>query len=493
MFVRQEKCLKLEQSDEFINTFIFLFYHFYNVVKRGGYVMLKRYIGSKFFYFKVIRTAIPLGLQQLVTSCMGIVDSLMVAWIGQVSAVGTAVQIETLCTSVSWACAAGVGIFSVQFFGANDMKNLKKSFGLSLLLGIISGLFWMLLAGIAGEWILGFYIDDHRVVSNGLIYLNIAKYAYIPLSLGFVFNIIYRNINKAHIPLYIGIISMIINIIVNYVLIFGKFGMPVLGIKGAAIATVVAHTTGLIINLIYAYHTKQPFIGGFKEMFSLDLSFIKTIMIKTQSIIFNELLFGFGSTLFIKAFGILGTNAMDAYYVAAKISDIFYAFANGFSNAMAAITGNSLGSGNIKKARIEGDYFVSMAFVLSLICMTFIYMFSTDLVSLFHLSDLQTINQAIIIVKVFAFRIALRFFIVIIFSSLRAGGDSIVLMLLDSGLMYVVGIPLAFLSVHILEIQSIAIVFLLCQLEQVVRLLLGMKRYNSGKWAVNLTTLISKS
>ena len=89
---------------------------------------LKKYIGPKLFYKHVFSMAIPLGFQQLISSCMGIVDSLMVSWIGQVTAVGTAVQIETLCTSVSWGSAAGVGIFSVQFFGAKDFKNLKKIF-----------------------------------------------------------------------------------------------------------------------------------------------------------------------------------------------------------------------------------------------------------------------------------------------------------------------------------------------------------------------------
>ena len=107
---------------------------------------LKKYIGPKLFYKHVFSMAIPLGFQQLISSCMGIVDSLMVSWIGQVTAVGTAVQIETLCTSVSWGSAAGVGIFSVQFFGAKDFKNLKKSFGLSVILAIISGLFWFLIA-----------------------------------------------------------------------------------------------------------------------------------------------------------------------------------------------------------------------------------------------------------------------------------------------------------------------------------------------------------
>lgn len=454
------------------------------------FYQLQKYLGPKLFYKKVIFIAVPLGLQQLVTSCMGIIDSLMVSWIGQVTAVGTAVQIETLCTSVSWACAAGVGIFSVQFFGADDLVNLKKSFGLSVILAVLSGIFWMLLASLFGRQILGFYIQDSSVIENGLLYLNIAKFSYIPLALGFAFNIIYRNIHQPKIPLIVGIMAMIVNIIANYVLIFGLFGLPQMGIQGAALGTCMAQMFALIVNVAFAYYTKQPFVGSLKEMFSMNYQFVKPIMQKTQSIVFNELFFGFGSTLFIKAFGALGTASMDAYYVGAKISDIFYAFTNGFSNAVAAIIGLSLGAGQVDKAKQEGDYLMSMAMVMSMICMIFIYSASRLLVGVFDLSSLQIIEEAVLIVKVFALRIALRFFIVIVFSSLRAGGDSKILMLLDSGLMWSVGIPLAFISVHLLHVQSIAVVFLICQLEHVVRIYLGMKRYQTGCWAVNLTTLI---
>lgn len=455
------------------------------------FYQLQRYFGPKSFYKKVIFIAIPLGLQQLITSCMGIIDSLMVSWIGQVTAVGTAVQIETLCTSVSWACAAGVGIFSVQFFGANDFFNLKKSFGLSIVLAILSGGFWFLLATFLGKWILGFYIQDASVIENGLLYLNIAKFAYIPLALEFAFNIIYRNIHQPRIPLIVGIIAMFINIIANCILIFGLFGFPKLGIEGAALGTCIAHSFTIIFHFIFAYLTHQPFIGNISEMFSLNYQFVKPIMIKTQSIVINELFFGFGSTLFIKAFGALGTNSMDAYYVGAKISDIFYSFAIGFSNAVAAIIGVSLGAGKVEKAKEEGDYLMSLATILSIACMSFIYIASNGLVSIFNLTNTSVIHEAVLIVKVFSLRIALRFFIVIVFSSLRAGGDSKMLMLLDSGLMWSVGIPLAFIAVHVFQIQSIALVFLICQLEQVIRVILGMKRYQTGHWAVNLTTLVN--
>lgn len=320
----------------------------------------------------------------------------------------------------------------------------------------------------------------------------IAMFSYIPLCLGFSFSYIYRSIQNTKVPLVIGIAAMGINIFINYILIFGHLGCPALGIKGAALGTFIAQSFMLVSHIAYAYLTKQQFIGTFQEMFSLDLNFIRPIMHKIQPLIFNELMFGFGSTLFVKAFGVLGTSSMDAYYVGAKLSDIFNAVVTGISNATAVMLGVSLGSGDVNEAREEGNYFVGMAMFLAVMSIVFIFGFSHQLVAIFQLEDTYVVEQAVAIVKVFSLKIALRMFIVIVFSSLRAGGDSKILALLDSGLMWGIGIPLAFISVHLFHIQSIAMVFLVCQIEQIIRVYLGMKRYRKGEWAVNLTALISK-
>lgn len=454
--------------------------------------VIKRYIGPIAFYRKASLLAIPLAIQQLVSSCMGIIDSLMVSWIHQVSAVGIAVQIETLCTAVAWGAIAGTGIFSAQFYGAHDQKNLKRTFGLSIILGMGIGLIWLIIAAIFGRQIISFYIQDRAVIENSYQYLMIAMFSYIPLCLGFSFSYIYRSIQNTKVPLIIGIAAMGINIFVNYILIFGHLGCPALGIKGAALGTFIAQSFMLVSHIAYAYFSKQQFIGTFQEMFSLDYRFVKPIMRKIQPLIFNELMFGFGSTLFVKAFGVLGTSSMDAYYVGAKLSDVFNAVVTGISNATAVMLGVSLGSGDVREAREEGNYFVGMAVFLAVMSIVFIFGFSHQLVAIFQLEDTYVVEQAVAIVKVFSLKIALRMFIVIVFSSLRAGGDSKILALLDSGLMWGIGIPLAFISVHLFHIQSIAMVFLVCQIEQIIRVYLGMKRYRKGEWAVNLTALISK-
>ena len=447
-----------------------------------------KYIAPSSFYKKAATIAVPLALQTMFTSCMGIIDSLMVSWIDMVSAVGTAAQLDTLAGTVAYGVVGGTGIFAAQYFGAGDKKGLKKTFGLSIILSLINGLIFMTLGLVFGRSIIGFYMKDASVIENGYRYLKVMSFSFIPASISFAFSYIYRAINKTKIPLYVGILAMTTNCIVNYALIFGKLGFKAYGVMGAGFGTVVAQTLAMLVHIIYAIKTKQEFIGSFAEMFRLKREFVSRIMEKISPLIFNELLFGFGSTLFIKAFGSLGKSSLDAFYVGNKINDIFVFVEIGISNACSVIIGNTLGEGDLERAKKEGNYFVGVAWALAIMSSCLILGFASPLVSMFRLSDSAVILSATKIVRFFAIKISLRMFILIVFSTLRAGGDSKMLAILDSGMVYTVGLPLAFLGVHILGIKDISTVFLLVQLEQIVRIFFGLKRYKSGIWAVNLAS-----
>ncbi len=450
---------------------------------------MKKYFATSDFYKKVGDIAIPLSIQTILQSCMGIVDSLMVSWIGMVSAVGTAAQLDTLSMTVVFGAVSGTGIFCAQFYGAKNYDNLKKSFGLSLILSGLIGFIFMLISTILGEQIIKFYLDDPEVMHYGALYLNILKFAFIPGALSVAFSFVYRAINNAKVPLFIGILSMLTNVLLNYGLIFGNFGLPELGVEGAAYGTVIAQCVGLLAHFVFAIKTKQVFMGTVRELFFLEVNFVRTLMKRISPLILNELMFGFGNTMYIKAFGVLGAKSMEAYYVGAKISEVFFFFVRGISNATSVITGNVLGSKDIEKAKEYGNYFIGMAAVLAVIAVSVIFLFAKPLVALFSLKDPIVINSAISIVRVFSIRIALRLFIVIVFSSLRSGGDSKVLSFLDSGIMWLIGLPLAFITVHLFGIKEIWLVYLVVQLEQFIRLTLCMIRYKSGKWAVNLTDI----
>ncbi len=387
---------------------------------------MNKYIASRDFYKQTAAIAIPLAIQSMLSSCMSIVDTMMVSWIGMVSPVGTASQVGLMSVIIAFGVISGTGIFSSQFFGAKDYGSFKKSFGLSLVLTSISAMFFFFLCLFFSEELIRFYMDDPTVLEYGTQYLDILKYSFVPTALTFAFTFAYRSTHNTKVPLFISTIAMATNMILNYCLIFGVAFFPEMGVRGAAIATVIAQWTGLAGLAIHAIRTKQPFIGTFTEMFKISRDFARPILKKTAFLVINEGFFTFGTTLFIKAFSELGTASMDAYYVGSKISEIFTFVVNGISSATAVIIGSSLGRKDIDEARRQGDYFLFMAGVLACIFAVVIFTMAKPLVFIFGIEDPVIFNNSVLIVRVFALKIALRLFTVIIFSSLRAGGDSLI-------------------------------------------------------------------
>ena len=452
----------------------------------------KKYIGPGSFYKETARIAVPLALQSALMSGQSMIDTLMVSWIGMVSAVGTAAQIDTLAAMVNYGCIGGVSMFASQFFGADDHRNMKRCTGLGLMLVMTNGVLWWILATVFGRQILSFYMSDPEVVKNGLLYLSISRFSLLINGVNFCFSNMFRSTKQPHISLRASILTTCTNITFNWLLIFGIGPFPEMGVRGAALGTIIAQLVSCIVLVGYAVWSKQPFIGSFREMFSFDREFLRPIAARIYPLIFNESTFGVGQTLFIKAFGMLGKDAMDAYYVGNQIFNLMTFVIYGYGNSVQILLGSELGKGHIDRAKEECDYHIGLAFVMSCILVLFLVIFARPLVSLFGLKDPAVEKLAVAIVRVFAVKASMRLYNFQIFSILRSGGDAKILPFLDSGLEWLVGLPCAFLCVTVLHMDDIALVLLITQLEQLVRLVLGMRRVKTYKWAKDLTKLVAQ-
>lgn len=442
---------------------------------------------TKDFYKKVSFIALPIAFQHFLNSAMGLVDSIMVARINQVTAVGTAVQLEILMMTISYGAASGAAIYIAQFFGANDKKNQRQAFSFGVMLVGLIALFWFLSAALFGESLLGFYIKDQQVIKSSLSYLNVAMFSYFPFAFTMMFSFAYRSIQKTIVPMMIGIFSMSVNVFLNYSLIFGHFGFPQLGVVGAAWATLIAHSVALIIHLVYGISSKQPFLGKLGELFGFTKQNLNKMWNRTIPLVINEIFFGIGMTLFIRFYGHLGKEAMDSYYVSHQINQAFMFIVMGINAATGSILGAQLGKGEIEEARKTTGYFVGIGLVISMMMIAIIIIMAPIFVGFYGLNNEDIIQSSILIVRIMSLRLGLRMFNVMIFSSLRAGGDSNFLTFLDAGLLWMIGLPLAYLLVYGLAIQQLAWILLIVQSEQIIRLLIGTKRIKQGVWAKNLT------
>ena len=446
---------------------------------------LSRFFGDRAFYETTFRIALPLALSTLLSSCMSTIDSLMASSIGMVTAVGNASQIITLHDGISFGITSGIAIFAAQFYGARQADNMTRVFGLSLIFTLFNALVWISVFLFMGDDLLLFYLDDTQVLKYSLDYLSITIFSCIPFAINNSMMVAYRSIHETKLTFYFSLLGAIGNVFFNALFIYGFK----IGVAGAALGTIISQTIVMIAYLILSIKKRPFFLQDLRLIFDLRPSFYRPIIAKMLPLIINETLFSFGSTLFIKAFGLLGTKNMDAYYVANQIYNLFLFIVWGYGGAVSILIGTRLCSHQIERAKEESVYQISLSLIIAFIIAFFIVIFKGPILALYSVKDPYVYNIASGLLYVLAFKAILRMLTYVIFSTLRAGGDAKILNFLDSGITYLLGIPSAFIAVYC-GIQSIVLVLLLCQIEQVVRLILSLKRYFKGIWAKDLTELI---
>ncbi len=453
----------------------------------------ERYLAPREFYQKVAGIALPLAAQQLLNQGAGFVDTIMVSHVGGVGAVAVASQLSTLFGGTAFGVNAGINIYSAQFYGARDWNSLKKCFGFQLLVNLLNFLVFFSAAQLFGQRILHFYSSgDASIMEPAGAYLAIVCWSFLFNSIITSYTFMYRAIHKTKVPMYIGIGINLINVVLNYLLIFGPLGLPRMGVAGAALATVIANACGAAAHIVYAAVTKQPFLGSLRELSDWDTTFLSPIIRRMIPLIANEALFSLGTTMYVKAYSLLGGTALDVYKIGDTVGTFFYIAVLGMNNAAGLLVGEQLGKKDLECARRTVRYLFPMACVLAVLIASLIALLAAPMVSLFGLTDPAVAAASVMMVRLFAIRIAFRLFNVIFMSTLRAGGDSMFLLFLDCGLLWLVGVPLAFAGVTVFGIQTIGGLFALIQIEQLVRMCIGFARYRQGKWCRNLTVETQK-
>lgn len=444
---------------------------------------LTKYIGDKAFYNRASRQILPIIIQSFVTSLSGFIDTIMASHFDGVSAVGTALQIDALMQGVTFGIAAGINIFVVQYYGAKDLDKMKQSFVFSLLMVSLNSIVWIVLSLFLNVKLLGLFIADENVVVTSYSYLRFSCFSFVFTSLIMSFSFAYHSVQKTIVPFIIGSFTLVIHVAVNYLLMF-VFGM---GISGAGLSMVITQALSFLVYVIYSYKTRQPFMASPMIVLKLRWPFMRRILIKTMPLIFNETLFSFGNSLFIVAYGTLGKKVMDCYYIGNQVVNIAYTVVNGISDGATTLIGYELGRKNYDYVEKEVNYFFGLTGAMSVITILFLVVMSPVIVGLFSVNDPASYNLSVGIIRVLSLRVAFRLFNVIIFAALRSGGDSKFLALLDSGILWLVGVGSTFIMIYIAGITDIVLVILISQLEQLVRLVIGLKRIKSRKWLQSLT------
>jgi len=277
---------------------------------------------SQNLYRRVIAVAIPVAIQNLIISSINMADVFMIGQLGEVpiAALGMANQIMFLLILTLFGVNSGSQVFSAQFFGAKDFVHLRRILGISLTMGILAGTLFFLSSLFFPAELLGIFTNEQAVIDVGARYLRIVSWSYPFTAVAFSFAFQLRSTDRPRVPMYVSMLALVVNISLNWVLIFGHLGFPKLGIEGAAIATVIARVIETVVVIAMTYITKSVNAATFSEMFSYRKELIKRYMKTSFPVFLNEITWAAGMTMNMMVFGRMGTQAMAAINIESSVS-----------------------------------------------------------------------------------------------------------------------------------------------------------------------------
>ncbi|MFD3158528.1 MATE family efflux transporter [Haloimpatiens sp. FM7330] len=454
--------------------------------------MQLRLIKEKEFYKKMLTIAVPIAIQNLITTSLNMIDTVMIGKLGetQIAAVGLANQLFFIFMIFLFSVNSGAGIFIAQFWGKKDIKNIRRVLGIALILGGVCSLFFFLCGFLIPEKVLKIFSqNDKKVIILGSQYLRIVSFSYLVNNISIAYGYGYRNIGQPKLPMIISGISIILNTFLNYIFIFGKLGFSPMGIEGAAIATLISRIFECFL-IVYVIYSKNHILAAkIKEMLDISREIFNKYFRTSIHIIVDEGLWSLGITFCSIAYARIGTEAFAAFQISNTIQEIFMVVAIGIGNACAVMVGNNLGNKNFKKAEHYAKKFCIVGPILGLLIGSILFLISNFIVNIFSVSHDVSI-QAVRTLKVMSLFVWIRIYnTVMIIGILRSGGDTKFTLFLETGTIWLVGVPLAFIGAFYFKLP-IYLVVMLVSLEEVIKAILGTPRLISKKWVCNIVERI---
>ncbi|GKX31666.1 MATE family efflux transporter [Vallitalea longa] len=442
---------------------------------------------DKHFYTKLFAIGVPIAFQNLITSSLNMIDVFMISSIGDtaVAGVGGANKLYFLLNLFLFGTSSGTGIFSAQYWGKRDVKNLKKILGICLILSVSGGALFSIIAIFFPKFVMNVFATEEPVIREGIKYLRVIGFSYCFTAISFAYIFVLRGMNFVKVPMVITIVSIGINTFLNWVLIFGNLGVEAMGVSGAATATLVARTVECCLLITSVYVLKLPIAGKFKEIFDISKAFVSKYLHTVGPVVGNEVMWSLGVATYSFVYGRMGETVMATMTLNQTIEQLFMVLFFGMSSACAVILGNEIGDNNTERAYRYSKKFIKLTIIISIFISLAVIGSSGYVVTLFNVSEMVKMNSRLCLI-VFGIYIPFKSLnLILIVGVLRSGGDTKFTMMIDTGGVWLIGVPLAFLSGLVLKLD-IQYVYAFVLSEEFFKLIFAMKRTYSKKWLNNL-------
>ncbi len=457
----------------------------------------KKYIGDRDFYRTLVSVVLPIIIQNLITNFVSMLDNIMVGKTGTdpMTGVSIANQLVFVFNIMIFGAVAGAGIFTSQYHGSSDSDGVRYTVRFKLIICTVMAAVGIAVFGTARPALVSLYISDNAAVGDpaatlgyGCDYLGVMIFGLLPFALTQAYSSTLRETGETVLPMTAGIAAVAVNLFLNWVLIFGNLGAPVLGAVGAAVATVISRYVEALIVMSWTHiHTdKNPFAKGLYRSARIPKKIAKAIIIKGTPLLMNEAVWSFGIAAVAQCYSARGLEVVSAQNISTTVSNLFNVVFLSLGSSVSIIVGNALGAGKTDEA-VDLDrklIFVSVlscavtGLAMAAIAPVFPKLYNTE-------PEIQALATKIILAC--AAGMPIQAFLNACYFTLRSGGKTIITFFFDSGAVWAVNYPVVFLLTHFAPSVPVAMIALAEQMSGLVRCAVGYILVKKKTWVNNLT------
>lgn len=458
--------------------------------------MFKRYIGDRAFYSHVFSIAVPMIIQNGITNFVSLLDNIMVGQIGTIPMSGVSIvnQLMFVFNLCVFGASSGAGIFTAQYHGSGDYRGVRYTFRFKVLSCLALSLvgFGAFTAG--GQGLIGLYLtgegdpqDAALALGYGLSYLQMMLLGLLPFALSNAYSSTLRETGQTIVPMVGGITAVLVNLGLNYVLIFGHFGAPKMGVEGAALATVISRYVELAIvaGWTHLHSEKNPFIREAYRSFRIPGNLLRRICVKGMPLLLNEFLWSTSVAVMQQCYSTCALNVVPAMNISSTLQNLGGVVYLSMGNAVGIIMGQMLGGGAEEAAVRDANRKLVAVSVASGVFFGGLVAAASGVFPLIYNTDDGVRALATRLILVTASAMPFYSYANASYFTLRSGGQALITFLFDSCFAWVVSVPLAMLLSRFTH-MSIVPMFLLCQYTELIKCLLGGYMLKKGVWIRNL-------
>ena len=456
-----------------------------------------KFIGDKAFYKKILIVSVPIMLQNGITNFVGFLDNIMIGQLGtnQMSGVSIINQLFFVFALCIFGAVSGVGIFTSQFFGQGNTKGVQETFRFKHYLVLIITIIGILLFFIFGDSFIQLFLhegsnsgDIPKTLAYAKDYLCILLFGFIPYAISQVYASTLRETGKTMLPMIASSIAVLINLVLNYLLIFGKFGFPELGVRGAAIATVIARVVEVLIIVFWVHlHTHtHPFILRIYRSLEIPKQLAWQIAKKGLPLFINEGFWALGMTALLQSYSMRGLAVVGGLNISNTINNVFNIVFIALGNTLAIIVGQLLGANKMEEA-VDSDRKIIAFSVITCIFVGIILIFTAPIFPKFYNTTEEVRALATTFIRTTGFLMPLYGFLHSTYFTLRSGGKTLITFLFDSVFVWTIAIPTAYLLIRFTTLP-ITHIFIIVGLTDIIKCVIGFIFVKKKIWVQNIVS-----